>query len=248
MNLLALETTAGGAAVAALTSPHGGLAQPLAVRTLPEPRALARDLIAVIAETVSAAGWEPADIDALAVGTGPGSWTSLRIALSTARTLAQTRQWKLAGVPSYDALAAALWRSLRAGGELPHQFLLMVAGRCRAGELYGKIYLATPTGLAVLQAEWAGPPQMMADTLCIEAMARGIDAPPLIAGDAAAQLGAFLDNSGEAYRSAEMPIEALVVEIGRTGQVAIESGEAADPLQLTPLYLAPSAAERCLLR
>ena len=138
MNILALETSGAEVGIAALQSvlpretntPSADAssadassgatdillapARPLAVLGSAEPRQLSRDIIAGIDAALHRAGWTLDDVDALAVGLGPGSWTSLRIGLSTAKTLAQTRDWRLAGVPTFDAMAQAVWRFARA--------------------------------------------------------------------------------------------------------------------------------------
>ncbi len=58
-------------------------------------------------ELLRAAGLAPGDLDALVVGTGPGSFTGIRIGLAAARGLALALGIPVAGVSTLAALAAA---------------------------------------------------------------------------------------------------------------------------------------------
>lgn len=66
-----------------------------AVRILEDFEALLQD-----------AGLRAAEVDGIAVGRGPGSYTGLRMGLVTARTLALSLDVPVAGVSTLDALAA----------------------------------------------------------------------------------------------------------------------------------------------
>jgi tRNA threonylcarbamoyladenosine biosynthesis protein TsaB len=73
---------------------------------LGERASRAQTLLEDIDALLRQGGAHPRDLDALAVGIGPGSFTGVRIGLATARGLALALELRGAGVSTLDALAA----------------------------------------------------------------------------------------------------------------------------------------------
>ena len=76
-------------------------------RVLGERTSVPRTLLENVDALLGDAHASPGDLDALVVGTGPGSFTSTRIGLAVARGLALALELPVAGVSTLDALAAA---------------------------------------------------------------------------------------------------------------------------------------------
>lgn len=74
--------------------------RPLAERTS-QPARLLADVDAMLTEV----GVDLPEVDRLVVGTGPGSFTGLRMGLATARALAFTLELRVSGVSTLEALA-----------------------------------------------------------------------------------------------------------------------------------------------
>ncbi len=77
----------------------------LAARTEPMQRGQAERLVPLLAELLAEAGKSWDDLDLIAVGTGPGNFTGLRIAVATARGLALGRNLPAVGVSLFESLA-----------------------------------------------------------------------------------------------------------------------------------------------
>jgi tRNA threonylcarbamoyladenosine biosynthesis protein TsaB len=76
----------------------------LASRILTENRRNASDLTLIVAELVSALGWKITQIDGMIASLGPGSFTSLRVGLMSAKALAYINQCSIYGVGTFDAI------------------------------------------------------------------------------------------------------------------------------------------------
>lgn len=62
-------------------------------------------LIPTIQEVLDQANWQKSDLEAIVVGVGPGSFTGVRTAVVTARTIAQALNLPLVGVPILECYA-----------------------------------------------------------------------------------------------------------------------------------------------
>ncbi|MGC2276718.1 MAG: tRNA (adenosine(37)-N6)-threonylcarbamoyltransferase complex dimerization subunit type 1 TsaB, partial [Candidatus Binatus sp.] len=106
-------------------------------------------LPSAIDELVGAAGLSIHDVGAIAVGTGPGSFTGLRIGLSYAKGIAMASGCALVGIPSFDAMAlSALERHNTDEGRL-----VCVVVDARKGEVYAALYRVVADGLEKLSEE-----------------------------------------------------------------------------------------------
>ena len=256
MKILALEAGRTPCALAAveIDTQTNEIAN-IEIGVLKDGRALAEELINLTDVILSRASWQLQDVDALAIGIGPGSWTGLRIALSTWKTLSQTRDIPLIGVPSFDAIAQAAWRT----DERDENSLYLVCAPCRPGVAYGKIFEAHPDYLLTAQDERIDTPGNLIDALLTQALSREIETPLLVVGALDAddedgektmgnalwkEIGAMLEDSSHETIIALIDIQSATIEIALAALSRLQNGEADDALSLQPLYLAPSAAER----
>ena len=103
MNLIAIETATEVCSVALLQDDHVTVEL-----TLSRPRAHSENLVLLLQDLLRYASIETRDIDVVAVSKGPGSYTGLRIGVSTAKGLISAVDAHLVAVPTLDALAASI--------------------------------------------------------------------------------------------------------------------------------------------
>jgi len=180
-------------------------------------------------------GWE--EVDLLAVGLGPGTFTGLRVGISTARGLALSLGLPARGVCTLDALARGIQEADSSSVPLPdiatkwNRSALAVLDGWR-GEVFAALY--GPDGSRIWEPA-VYRPEDLAERIA------ALDRPPAVAGSGAVRFRQELardgvriaDDSDPVHRVAGRHICALAAE---------STGE--DPDGLAPIYLRPPDAER----
>jgi tRNA threonylcarbamoyladenosine biosynthesis protein TsaB len=220
LNILALDTSTKWGAIAVAGSggaTHGAVPDP-------EQRH-GRNLIPGVRDLLRAAGLAPADLDVIAVGLGPGSYTGLRIGLTAAKTLAYATRSALVGLDSLEVIA-------RNAPAEAHR--VAVIADAQRGDLYTAEFTRSEPGGALVRVS---PTRIEPFTSWVARLAEG-----------SCVLGPGL----ELYRSAlsgvvrtagaeaDRPDPRRLLDAARE---AWESGRRDDPGVLEPLYLRRSAAE-----
>src|ERR1700753_2375916 len=103
MRVLAIDTALAACSAAVLDTLNGGI---VASESLPMVRRHAEALLPLLHRVMQAAGVTFPDIDRIAVTTGPGSFTGLRVGLAAARGIALAADKPVVGVTTLTAYAA----------------------------------------------------------------------------------------------------------------------------------------------
>jgi tRNA threonylcarbamoyladenosine biosynthesis protein TsaB len=205
-----------------------GLAEGTAVvaeRRLDSARRHAQDLAPVIADLLNSRKWRASEIDCVAVGLGPGSYTGLRVGVMTGQAFAHARGCRMVGVPTFQNIA--LGCSLTCAE-------LEVIGDALKGKCYAQRFrresAAMPftiaAELAILaQSEW----------LARLAPEVGVSGPGLPAVESRLQSGTQRTPEGQRgpTLSSLLSLAAAAPETNRR-----------EPSVLEPIYLRPSSAEQ----
>ena len=175
MNLLGLDTSTAASTACVLRGDGEAFEYEPSPEALTSAPAHAAELMPAVDRVVADAGLDFGDLDAVAVGVGPGAFTGLRIGVTTARALAHSAGLELRPVSSLAALAHGIEAELA----LP-------VIDARRGEVFAALY----DGREEL---WPAEPQDPAD-LAQRVAASGLH--PLAAGDGSVRFRDVFEAAG----------------------------------------------------
>ncbi|RME76885.1 MAG: tRNA (adenosine(37)-N6)-threonylcarbamoyltransferase complex dimerization subunit type 1 TsaB [Planctomycetota bacterium] len=224
MIALAIETSSrrGGVALARAADACGGV-ELLACETIEEGMRHGEALMPAIERCLEQAGLGYGALDLVVAGTGPGSYTGVRVGLATARALAFAHGLEVLAVPSFDAIAAVC-APPAGGGEI------VVLRNAYQGAIYRGRYAAERS--AAGGARRRGAIELLRRERALE----GIEPPALLVGDGLALLEPpALEGFERQPEHTDAPADALV----RIGLARALAGERTPPAALLPLYLRP---------
>ncbi|TYT23089.1 tRNA (adenosine(37)-N6)-threonylcarbamoyltransferase complex dimerization subunit type 1 TsaB [Luteimonas viscosa] len=217
MRLLAFETATEACSVALLVD--GEVQERFEIA----PRRHAELALPWAGELLAQAGVAKSQLDAIAVGRGPGAFTGVRLAVALAQGIALALDRPVVGVSTLAALAA------RAQGDR-----VLAAIDARMGEVYLGAFVRVDGGLQALGAETVVPPAQaeLPEGREWQGVGTGFDAAE----------GALRKRLAGALASADGTALPHAADVARLGARAFARGEAIAPERLQPAYLRDNVA------
>lgn len=224
MNILALESSAKAASCAVLSD-----GAPLASAWQATGLTHSRTLLPMVSDMLANSGLSLADMDAVAVAAGPGSFTGLRIGIAAAKGLAWGVEKPCLGVSTLEAMA---WPLSHLGG------ILVCAMDARRQQIYNAVFRCENGALTRLREDRAISLEEAAADL------RGLEGPMTIVGDGAALCHDYLLAAGISCDLAPAHLRLQsALGVGMAAWRLWPQG-AVSPQDLRPNYLRLSQAER----
>jgi tRNA threonylcarbamoyladenosine biosynthesis protein TsaB len=192
---------------------------------------------AEIARAVDLAGLSIADVQLLAVASGPGAFTGLRIGLAAVQGLAMVLDVPVIGVSSLDALAFTTWPQI----PQPPSTTLWAWMDAQRGEVFATRYQAT----ADETDDWlpAEPPVVGEPSQLLPLIAKHRSEAIVLVGDGAIKHREAINEwSRGAWQVIDPPL-ILAAAIGAIGRRLAARGLAGPPHALQPLYVRRPDAE-----
>ncbi|MBP8645125.1 MAG: tRNA (adenosine(37)-N6)-threonylcarbamoyltransferase complex dimerization subunit type 1 TsaB [Syntrophobacteraceae bacterium] len=223
MKILAADTSTPTGSVALMDGDHL-----LAEWTLHSGQTHNRRLLKTLDSLLREVGWDLDQVQGFGVTLGPGSFTGLRIGLTTLKTLAWVTNRPFVGVSSLDVLAAPLCHS-----SLPVCALL----DAKKKQVYWALYRGDGAGgiLRISPYRVMEPPNL----------AEHLTGPTLMVGDGwLLYRDFFREVLGNLAIEAPSPFHSIRASfVAQITCRRLLAGEAHDPLTSVPLYVRPSDAE-----
>lgn len=189
-------------------------------------------LLPLIESVITEARTTLADLSGIAIAIGPGSFTGLRIGLSTVKGLAYGWHIPVVGISTLFAQAA------RAGD---FDGVICALLDARKNEVYAALFRKRRQELARLTEDLLVPAGIVIDQV------RGVagDMPCLFIGDGARRYEKLLLDAlgGKARLCAEDSVSSCAAAVARLGMERMCRCETDDLGELVPVYLRPSEAE-----
>lgn len=220
--ILALDTTTRGGSVAVTDGDRV-----LALLPGDESRTHGERLPAEIARALDQAGIARERIDLLAVATGPGAFTGLRIGLSAMQGLAMTLDKPVIGVSALDALAEQV--------EPGSADLVLPWMDAQRGDVFATVIDRSGT---TLEPPTAANPQLLLDSWRAHLAGRHV----IFIGDAATRDADTIARNAEGRWQTRSPAP-LAPQIARLGHRRARNGKAGPPHTLEPIYVRRPDAE-----
>ncbi len=195
------------------------------------PRGHMAKLIPTIGDLLSKSRLRIQDVEIIVIGSGPGSYTGLRIGMVMARTFAQMLKIPIIGIPSLDAIAQRNARD---------KSLICPVIDAKRGEVYTAFYKADDGKVSRLTEFKAIKPDELANVLLIEGYGNIVfagDSLKLYSGIIASVLGGKADFAPEA---SWWPRASDLILLAKPRILAEDFDEL---YQLTPIYVRLSQAE-----
>jgi len=219
MRILAIETATAEGSVALLEQDRL-MRQVVA----PVPQRHLEWLAPAIEQVLRAVGWRPADVQAVAVSRGPGTFTGLRIGVATATAWARAT-----GIP---VVAVSTLESVAAGVEA--KGLVCPVLDARRGEVAGALF------------EVDGAVRRVAEEVVVPVEALLAELPKdravVFAGDALARYGEVLRRHPGARLAPADRWAPRAVTAGRLAWARLARGDHDDPYRVVPVYARPAPA------
>ncbi len=225
MKILALETSAKAVSAAVV---ENGKVLAYAYQNIGLTHSVT--MMPMVDDMLKNAGLTVAEIEAVAIAKGPGSFTGLRIGVSAAKGLAWAAELPCCGVSTLEGMAKNV---------TTFEGLIICAMDARRNQIYNALFRCHEGVLERISEDRA----IGLDELCEEL--KGCQEPMLVVGDGAALAYHYLKEFLSPLTLAPENVRYQnAVGVALAAEEAIARGENCEGRDLTPTYLRLSQAER----